>query len=458
MQRVRKQVSITKYILIYLLLLILVLSFVMLFFVNILADRAIHYDIQTSLIKDLLKNNVNVEYKDGVIQKKDRFENADDGIYFQLVNEKGELLLGENPKGIQEIDEVGNQRLHKISAGEREYYIIDRINRQMTKATGHIIYNRAVVRTENIDSKYLVIKYIIYGSIPLLLGTVLIAGLVMSKKISVPLIQMSKTAVSIGKEGELSKRMEYDGKIKELSALADTNNYMLERVENMFEGQKRFSSDVAHELRTPIAVLLAQCEYAKEHANTKEEFDEALEVIYRQTLKTNCVISQLLNLNRLESDRVHLELEEVDIDEIIRSICDDIELKEKKKVCFKLSLSGVKAKVDLGLVFIMLQNIIQNAVKYSGERADIQVVSVYRETEICVKIMDSGCGISKDDLNNIFVPFFRVEKSRNSEGFGLGLPLAQRIAQVHGGSIEVSSEVGKGSTFTVILPGISENL
>lgn len=456
MRRVRKKVSITRYISAYLLLMVCVLSFLMLLFINILADWAIHYDIQSSLVKELVKNNKNVVFKDNVIQPNEKFENQDDGICFQIINEKGVLLVGENPKGVQYTGEVGHQRLHTFNSGGKKYYIIERVNRRMTKATGHIIYNRAIAETEEMNEKYLFIKYIIYGSIPVLFGIVLIVGLMMSKKISVPLVQMAKTAVSIGKEGELSRRIEYDGRITELASLADTSNYMLERVENMFESQKRFSSDVAHELRTPIAVLVAQCEYAKEHAGTKEEFDEALDVMYRQAQRTNRVINQLLNLNRLESGRVQLDLEESDIDELLCSICDDIELKEKGKVTFDFSLGGGKASVDLGLAFIMFQNLIQNAVKYSEEPAVVEIESGNRENETYVRISDSGCGIAKEDLKKIFTPFYRVEEARNSEGFGLGLSLARRIAQMHGGDIQAESSLGKGSTFSVIIPRYHE--
>lgn len=244
--------------------------------------------------------------------------------------------------------------------------------------------------------------------------------------------------------------MEYDGRIEELSILADTNNYMLERLEDMFETQKRFSSDVAHELRTPIAVLMAQCEYAKEHADTKEELEESMDVVYRQVQKTNQIVTQLLNLNRMECGRIVPELEEVDLDEILCSICEDEERKDQ--VMFRLNLSGVRTQVDVGLMLILFQNIIRNAVKYSEKPAVVEIVSGYRDEEVFVSVKDYGCGMKKQDLEQIFQPFYRAEKARNSEGFGLGLSLADRIVKMHKGSIEVESEWGKGSTFTVWLP------
>lgn len=457
MRRIKK-VSITKYIISYLIGLILALSFLMVIFVSILADRMIYYDIQSTLLKEIAKNNKNTRYEDGIIKPNEDFRYVDDGMYFRILEEDGTVILGESPIEIEDEASVYtkegiSQRLKTVETDGEEYYIIGRINKRMTKDVGQIIYNQCIVNKRNVDSKYEFIKYTSYASIPVFLILVLMAGLVMSGKISGPLKHMSKTAEIIGKEGELSRRMEYDGKITELGVLAATNNRMLERIENMLETQKQFSSDVAHELRTPIAVLLAQCEYAKEYVGTKEEFDDAIDVIYRQTKKTNMVITQLLNLNRLESERVVLDLENADLDEMIRSICDEIEFKEKDGVCFDLDLSGVRADMDIGLMLILLQNLIQNAVKYSARPAKVKITTQYRESAVVVEVQDFGCGIKEEDLPHIFDPFFRVEKSRNSEGFGLGLPLADRIAKVHGGELKVSSVWGKGSTFTLVING-----
>lgn len=452
MRRIKK-VSITKYIISYLIGLILALSFLMVIFVSILADRMIYYDIQSVLLREIIKNNKNTSYEDGIIKPNEDFRYVDDGMYFRILDEDGLVILGESPIKVEFTEEGLSQRLRMVESEGEEYYIIGRINKRMTKEVGHIIYNQCIVNKRDVESKYKFIKYTSYASIPVFLMLVLMAGLVMSGKISGPLKQMSKTAEIIGQEGELSRRIEYDGKIKELGVLAATNNRMLERIENMLEMQKQFSSDVAHELRTPIAVLLAQCEYAKEYVSTKEEFDDAIDVIYRQTKKTNMVITQLLNLNRLESERVVLDLEDADLDEMIRSICDEIEFKEKDDVQFELALSGVRADMDIGLMLILLQNLIQNAVKYSARPARVKIATQYRDDAVVVKVQDFGCGIREEDLPHIFDPFFRAEKARNSEGFGLGLPLADRIAKAHKGEIKVDSVWGKGSTFTLVING-----
>lgn len=451
MRRIKK-VSVTRYIITYLTGIILVVSFLMILLVNILANRMIYYDIQSTLIREMAGNGKNVHYEDGIVRPDEDFKYEDDGMYFQILGEWGEVLLGESPGEREVARESISQKLKMYEVDGKEYYIIDRVNRKLTQEAGEILYNRCIINKKNIDSKYQFVKYISYASILLVLASVLAVGLVISSKIAEPLKQMSKTAESIGKEGELSRRMKYDGKITELGILASTNNRMLERVEEMFENQKRFSSDVAHELRTPIAVLLAQCEYAKEYVSTKEEFDEAVDVLYRQAKRANGVISQLLNLNRLDEGRVTLDIEDADLDEMICSICDEIEFKEKGNVQFELNLSKARAELDIGLMYILLNNIIQNAVKYSSVPTKVRIETKCQEKETVIKVMDHGCGIKEEDLAHIFDPFYRVEKSRNSEGFGLGLSLAARIAKIHGGEISVESVWGEGSTFTLTLP------
>lgn len=99
----------------------------------------------------------------------------------------------------------------------------------------------------------------------------------------------------------------------------------------------------------------------------------------------------------------------------------------------------------------MIQNLIQNAVKYSALPATVKITTEYREGAAILEVRDFGIGIREEDLPHIFAPFYRVEKSRNSEGFGLGLSLAYRIARIHGGELHVTSEWGKGSAFTLVI-------
>ena len=179
------------------------------------------------------------------------------------------------------------KKLQQASVGKETYYIRD-IRKYIDN--GPQIYVRGVVRRSDTYSRYQMMEYLAAVSILIVSGVAILGGVLLSKRISGSLKDMCRTAEGIGQNMNMSKRMEYDGRFYELDVLAHANNRMLDRLEETFRQQEQFTSDVAHELRTPIAVLLAQCEYAKEYVSTKEEFDDAIDVIYRQTKKTNVVI------------------------------------------------------------------------------------------------------------------------------------------------------------------------
>ena len=193
-------------------------------------------------------------------------------------------------------------------------------------------------------------------------------------------------------------------------------------------------------------------EYAKEHITEQAKMQKSLEVIARQTQRCSRIVEQLLQLRKLEQNQITLDLEYANIDEIVEAVCDDEKMKTEKEVDFRLKLGGVWAKVDVILMMSLIQNLINNAVKYSSTPAVVEIATEKGQNEVRVIVKDYGCGMEKEEWKNIFVSFYRIEKARNSEGFGLGLSLVERIAQVHGGKIIVESEIGKGSCFILTLP------
>ncbi len=452
--RKMKKISIKNYIMQYTMALIFVMSVILLVLVKIMADTSIKYDVQRSLTREMIQNTQHVSSLDGNLYTDEEFWYEKDGMTYQLVSEDGSVLLGNLPNDMDVGESVRLGGIRLVQIGPERYYLCDRKCRQKIQENMfEPVYARCLINQKDIDSKYQLIEKSSYVTIAVFLVLMLIFGLTISKRISQPLMDMSATADAIGREETLTQRMEYGGRIRELQTMADTNNRMLDRLEQMFESQKQFSSDVAHELRTPVAVLLAQCEYARDNAETKEDFAEALNVICRQTKKTNDIITQLLNLNRMESGRVELDLEKVELGEMIRSICEEETENTSKDVHFECDLEDVEIKIDVSLIYVLLRNLIQNAVKYSPEPVQIQIRLWKECRQARISVTDHGDGISPEDLKHIFKAFFRVEQARSTDGFGLGLPLAERIAKIHGGWIEAESTPGEGSTFTVVLPG-----
>ncbi len=449
-----KRVSIGHHILQLLIAALAVMAVVMLIFVHILANVAVEYDIKMNLERELYKCHKEISINAaGQILSSDDFFQRDGEIVILVIDASGKVLAGEYPKGYPKDIELGVKKLQQASVGKETYYIRD-IRKYIDN--GPQIYVRGVVRRSDTYSRYQMMEYLAAVSILIVSGVAILGGVLLSKRISGSLKDMCRTAEGIGQNMNMSKRMEYDGRFYELDVLAHANNRMLDRLEETFRQQEQFTSDVAHELRTPIAVMTAQCQYVREKSVSREEVKEAFEVIERQTSKVNTIISRLLELSRLDYDRRGIQKDDVDLPEIVQSVCEDLQLKSGDSLRFQLKLSDAHVIGDINLVMIAIQNLLTNAVKYSMSGSVIEVETGMRDKMAYVIVKDYGMGIRESDLAHIFKRFYKADKSRNSEGFGLGLPLTMKIAQKHGGTVLVESREGEGSTFILQLPDIEE--
>ena len=230
---------------------------------------------------------------------------------------------------------------------------------------------------------------------------------------------------------------------------------MIDRLEKAFIQEKEFTSDVSHELKTPVAVILAQCEYALKQGEA--EYKEALENVKKQCMRMLSMIQQLMQVSRTINTVNSLEREEFDISMICESVCDEMSsLASENGVTLEGEIQpDVLYKGDETLIMRMLINLVNNAVKYrdkSGERQSFVKVVLKKDETITIKVIDNGVGISKENRERIFDRFYKVDKSRSDEdSFGLGLSMVKWIAEAHGGSVEVESVPEVGSTFTIRL-------
>lgn len=447
MRRV-KQISIVDYIANCFIGLLVIVSLCMLVIISILSNAAVMYDIKNDLNRDLRHCARDlIYYDDGTFDVNDQFIFEEEGRSYIILDNNGKIYQGKYPSGFTEEVPVGHGKLRLITSEGGQYYVLDRREYAINIAI------RCVVKKEDISSRYVNLKYFSFICIPIILIVGICSRKVLKKSVLAPVYQITETAEDIGKEKDLSKRIDYNGRFQEFSILSQANNRMLERLENMFETQKQFTSDVTHELRTPVTVLLAQCEYSKKHSESQEELQEAIEVVKRQAEKMNEIVVQMLNLSRLDQDRIKMNCEWIDIGEIVKSICEDIALKETRQIAFDIKIPrDTNVYADICLMMILIQNLIDNAVKYSPEQSTVRIWSEETKQSFYIHIKDEGCGISQENQEKIFQRFFRVEKTEDAEGFGLGLSLAKRIAEKHGGTITVSSQLGKGSIFTLQLP------
>ena len=226
----------------------------------------------------------------------------------------------------------------------------------------------------------------------------------------------------------------------------------VKQIKKIFERQKKFVSDASHELRTPLSVIMAYTELLEQKSPSPEILQNLKEEI---TLMSD-LTGKLLQFARFDNDCIKIEKQVFNLSHLGRDICRNLaQASQNKNIKIKFSAAeDININADQTLIKQMLYILLDNALKYSPQGSEVRCEISKTADNIYIKIKDKGIGIAQEDQEQIFERFFRSDKarSRNNEGLGLGLSMALMIAEQHQGSIEVESKLGKGSTFTVILP------
>ncbi|MDH4300401.1 MAG: ATP-binding protein, partial [Dehalococcoidia bacterium] len=269
-----------------------------------------------------------------------------------------------------------------------------------------------------------------------------------------PVDKIAQTAQEI-EEKDLSQRINVNTK-DELGRLATTLNAMIGRLEKAFQRQRQFTSDASHELRAPLAVIEAESSLALQKERPSGDYRQSLETISQEAKQMSSLIDQLLILARADAGKEQWNFTEVKLNKLIANLSTDVEiLCQEKGLSFQLGeTQDAVVKGDEVRLRELFMNLLNNAVRYSPAPGTVSV-SLRREGQMAVvAIKDTGVGIPPEDIPFIFERFYRVDKSRSraAGGTGLGLAISRHIAEAHGGKIEVESQVGSGSTFSVWLP------
>ena len=224
-------------------------------------------------------------------------------------------------------------------------------------------------------------------------------------------------------------------------------------LERSFMMQKQFIEDLSHELKTPLSVLKGEMEVTLKKMRSPEDYEMTLKSGLDEINTIIRIVENLLMLARFDSNAMPLEAKQFDAAEVIREAARDVKvLADQKKITISLP-PGVSAKIkgDENQIRRLFLNLLDNAVKYTPDGGSVTVDIADDHPYVRISFTDTGIGIPPEELPHIFDRFFRVDKSRGSVGFGLGLSISKAIAEAHKGRIEVKSEPGRGATFTVFL-------
>lgn len=306
------------------------------------------------------------------------------------------------------------------------------------------------------------LRLIIFIAIPVTLLIASIVGWVFSKRAYAPVGELVTKTNTITAE-KLHLRLKVSDADDEISHLAETLNYMIERLEQSFNTLKQFTSDASHELRTPLTIMRGEIEVALKKSRQNSEYEEILRDNLDEVRRLQNIVEGLLTLSQYENNRVTIQHETINLlDIVVESVTKSRILAERKNIRLVLKIDeenpeAITISGDSRKLLNVFLNIFDNAIKYSNENTEIKCFTGITKTDklAYVTVKDEGIGIPGESLKNIFERFYREDSSRTrGEGYslGLGLSIVKAVVEAHNGRVEAASEPQKGSSFTVYLP------
>lgn len=420
------------------------------------------------------RDDVFIRYGEGWLEIDDDFLDRVYEVESALYTTGGKMLYGKNPIARQMDGEpFTTSRVYDKEVNGIRYYVYDR------KQSGEQLEDLWIRGVVAIDAAQMQLESIGRSTVlfvPILLFMGIAGGFLIAQRMLMPLRRIEEAASEISRGTDLARRIEIGGGEDEIHDLADAFNGMLDRLERSFEAEQRFTSDASHELRTPMSVILAQTELALEKERSGEDYRRAIRVIERQGRRMSALISSMLDYTRLEMHAERYPFEVIDFSALTRSVAEDMALLQVRGIAVAVCVEeGILVSGSSILLERLLQNLIDNAYKYGKEGGHTEVrlllagkdedpaeacaagASVQTETSgktALLAVRDDGPGIPQEHLGKIFDRFYRADPSRsaNVPGSGLGLSMVQKIAVMHGGSVEVRSEPGEGTAFYVRIP------
>ena len=282
-----------------------------------------------------------------------------------------------------------------------------------------------------------------------------VVGWFMAKRALAGVETVTQTARRIS-DRSLDERVPVKTQVNEIDQLAITFNQMLDRIQKLVTEIKEMNDSIAHDLKSPITRIRGIAEVSMTTESTLQDYENMAGSTIEECDRLLDMINTMLIISKTEAGVGQFEKKELDITKLVQDACELFlpmaENQDLSLVCDAadpLLING-----DVRMIQRMISNLLDNAVKYTPEGGNIHVTahSVNRQS-IQISIKDTGMGISPTDLPHIYERFYRCDPSRSLPGTGLGLSFAKAISRAHGGEITVASEVNRGTTFTIVLPG-----
>ena len=408
-----------------------------------------------SLAAELMTGNIEVG-ADGIIRMplpSDLATLQTASTFLMIVNRQGEIVVqSSNLAGFDDLldaDSLGAQEIYRLVPHEDTLLRVLTVpvfdNRQ--QPIGHIQVARLL---DNFEIFNRVLSRALLISLGAAIASLVVLALLTSSVFR-PLEDIAKVARQITRADDLSRRVPHSNRTDEIGELARAFNQTLERLDRLFRSQQRFLADVSHELRTPLTSVRGNLDLMKRFGRYDEE---SMAVIQDEMERMSRLLGDLLLLARADTGGLPLRHEPVELDNILFEVYRQVSRIEKAVTVELTDVDQVVILGDEDRLKQLLLNLVDNAIKYTLPGGAVRLSLAKEKGWANLIVSDTGIGIPAEDLPHIFDRFYRVDKARSRAqgGSGLGLAIAKWIVLAHGGTIQVDSTVGQGTTFRITLP------
>lgn len=428
-------------------LMVFILAAMVLVFVLVINSAAITDDPAERLVKTVLRNADDVEFDNGRFDWEE-LEPYRRGVYCSFYSTAGELLLAAEDPGMTALSLPFEKNIIRtVNIGGQDYFCYDSyVDMDITG-----IWIRGLVSSSDRSGLMHTIIVLTCTLLPALMALTLGGGWIIALDAFRPMEKILSAADSISDGGDLTARVGLKRGPTEMRRLSRAFDRMFARLELSFNAERQFASDASHELRTPITVILAECDRAKRKDKSPEDFLASIAVIEEQGKHMSELVQQLLGLTRIQHGTDRYPMRRSDLSIFVESCCGEFMPHDSRGISLETDIKpGIEADFNPALMSRVVQNLLQNAYKYGRENGHILVGLEQRGGRALLRVRDDGIGIAPEDQDKIWQRFWQADTSRGEDGgSGLGLAMVKEIAEFHGGRASVDSEPGKGSTFMV---------
>ena len=372
----------------------------------------------------------------------------EDGVYLSVYDAAGVPLYGMVPRSFDNSQPFADRQLRTPESEGTRWYLYDA--RFEIEGYG-TCWVRGICEAQAVDSTIGRVVQLALVILPFFVLLSAIGGYFLTRSALRPVRQIAHTARQISEGNDLSRRIALGEGRDEIYTLAAEFDRMFARLERAFENEKQFTADASHELRTPVSVILSQCEYGLSHPGDERQ---SLAAVEAQAERMAALIGQLLTLSRAESRRQQLTPEPVDLSGLAAAVAEQIaEQAAEKQITVGAQIEpGITLMGDQTMLMRLLINLMENGVRYGRAGGWLKLTLRREGEEILGCVADDGPGIPPEQQPLVWRRFWQADPSKSGEGAGLGLAMVKWIAEAHGGRVWLESVPGEGARFYFALP------